>query len=171
MLRLHLFVPFTSQRARIPTQRSSQSPDHSISLSALYDQFWLTKTREPVNHVGNFLSAVNDSDHLGDLVLFVDDIAMSSSGGTPEEEERKTAWNKGRKKERSKELNKGIEKERNKERKAERKKYLDYIRNIQKGRRKDLPLCTPFPLAREWFADKGLALNESKTQVIICTMD
>lgn len=72
MLRLHLVVPFTSQRARIPTQRSSQSPDHSISLSALYDQFWLTKTREPVNHVGNFLSAVNDSDHLGDLVLFVD---------------------------------------------------------------------------------------------------
>lgn len=89
MLRLRLVVPFTSQRARIPTQRSSQSPDHSISLSALYDQFWLTETREPVNHVGNFLSAVNDSGHLGDLVLFVDDIARNPSGGTPEEERKK----------------------------------------------------------------------------------
>lgn len=78
---------------------------------------------------------------------------------------------KGRKKEGKKELKKGIQEERNKERKTKRKKYLDFIRNIQKERRKDLPLCTPFPLAREWFADNGLALNESKTQVMICTMD
>lgn len=25
-------------------------------------------------------------------------------------------------------------------------------------------------LAKEWFADNGLALNESKTQVMICTL-
>lgn len=131
MLRLHLVVPFTSQRARIPTQRSSRSPDHSISLSALYDQFWLTETREPVNHVGNFLLAVNDSDHLRDLVLFVDDITMSSSGGTPEEERKKDSMkgrNKERKKERIKERNR--DRKKNKERKTERNKYLDYIRNI-----------------------------------------
>lgn len=147
MLRLHLVVPFTSQRARIPTQRSSRSSDHSISLSALYDQFWLTETREPVNHVGNFLSAVNDSSvpsGRSSVVCGRHNYEFEWRHSRREKKERKTAWKerrkkeikKGRQKERKKDSMKGSKKERKKDsmngRKKERRKELK--KGIEKGR-------------------------------------